>query len=146
MGVCLGIYFNVFILSHAFGFDSLVSLSASSPNEILKSKISFYSSPRQLSFKVGDVIYLHDRREDWFYGELEGRRGIFPKRYVKVLVPLPPSQPLQGLPLTTIIANAPQCVALYDFDDLTNSQANDSGSRDKCLKFKAVSRMSYGSC
>ncbi|CAG0920595.1 unnamed protein product [Notodromas monacha] len=99
---------------------------------------SYLSPPMgQLSFKVGDIIYLLDRRDEWFYGELNGRKGLFPRRYVKVLIALPPSQPMPGVPLPIVTTSAPLCVALYDFSDESANDGNINTAKDKCLCFKA---------
>ncbi|XP_036406628.1 SH3 domain-containing protein 19-like isoform X2 [Megalops cyprinoides] len=40
----------------------------------------------ELSVKVGDIITnLESIDEEWFFGELNGRRGLIPKNYVQVL-------------------------------------------------------------
>ncbi|KAG7461713.1 hypothetical protein MATL_G00194060 [Megalops atlanticus] len=40
----------------------------------------------ELSVKVGDIITnLESIDEEWFFGELSGRRGLIPKNYVQVL-------------------------------------------------------------
>ncbi|XP_036359279.1 sorbin and SH3 domain-containing protein 1 isoform X12 [Octopus sinensis] len=41
---------------------------------------------KELSFRKGDVLYLHHRLDkNWFAGEKHGRYGIFPCSYVEVL-------------------------------------------------------------
>ncbi|OON19021.1 SH3 domain protein [Opisthorchis viverrini] len=44
----------------------------------------------ELPFSEGDVIRLIQQvDENWFEGELNGRRGYFPINYVEVITPLP---------------------------------------------------------
>ncbi|VDP50499.1 unnamed protein product [Schistosoma curassoni] len=44
----------------------------------------------ELSFSEGDIISLILRvDENWFEGELNGRKGYFPVNYVEVINPLP---------------------------------------------------------
>jgi len=53
----------------------------------------------ELSFQQGDIIYVESRPkadDDWWYGEFNGRTGLFPKHYVKLL------QRFQGLTLLSI--------------------------------------------
>ena len=41
--------------------------------------------PRELSFKKGDIIDLtHSVDDNWLEGGVDGRKGIFPKAYVRV--------------------------------------------------------------
>jgi hypothetical protein len=43
----------------------------------------------ELEFKEGDIIRLVSRLdENWYEGELRGRRGRFPASYVEILVPI----------------------------------------------------------
>lgn len=51
--------------------------------------------------------------QNWFYGHLNGREGVFPINHVQIIVPLP----------------VPQCKALYDFQMVP---VEDEG----CLSFK----------
>ncbi|KAF7260389.1 hypothetical protein EG68_02328 [Paragonimus skrjabini miyazakii] len=47
-------------------------------------------NPSELPFSEGDVIRLIQQvDENWFEGELKGRRGFFPINYVEVINPLP---------------------------------------------------------
>ena len=42
---------------------------------------------RELSFKKGDILDLtHTVDDNWLKGALDGRKGIFPRSYVKVCV------------------------------------------------------------
>ena len=42
---------------------------------------------RELSFKKGDIIDLtHSVDDNWLEGGLDGRKGIFPKAYVRVRI------------------------------------------------------------
>ena len=42
---------------------------------------------RELPFKKGDILDLtHTVDDNWLKGMLDGRKGIFPKSYVKVSV------------------------------------------------------------
>jgi hypothetical protein len=39
----------------------------------------------ELSFKFNDIIIIHNMKGDWWEGELNGRRGLLPSNYVKLL-------------------------------------------------------------
>lgn len=46
-------------------------------------------NPQELEFKEGDIIDLKQKLDDnWFEGTVNGKTGIFPISYVRVLVPL----------------------------------------------------------
>lgn len=46
-------------------------------------------NPQELEFKEGDIIELKKKLDDnWFEGVVNGKTGIFPISYVRVLVPL----------------------------------------------------------
>lgn len=69
-----------------------------------------------LSFKRGATITLKKRIDkNWYHGELDGRQGVFPISYVRIITPVPSIMPL--------------CKALYDF------QMN-SDEDEGCLAFK----------
>ncbi|XP_065333982.1 E3 ubiquitin-protein ligase SH3RF1-like isoform X1 [Cloeon dipterum] len=77
-----------------------------------------YSSPEagDLNFKKGDLILLKKKVDaNWFHGECNGNKGVFPSVYVEVINPLP--------------SPVPQCKALYDFK--MNSEEEEG-----CLAFK----------
>lgn len=72
--------------------------------------------PGDLSFKKGDMIMLQKRiDQNWYQGEVNGKCGFLPARYVQVIIPLP--------------THIPQCKALYDFS------IGDNDAKD-CLSFK----------
>lgn len=76
----------------------------------------FYCS--DLNFKKGDLILLRKKVDaNWFHGECNGNRGVFPSVYVDVMTPLP--------------SPVPQCKALYDFK-------MSSEEEEGCLAFKKV--------
>jgi len=73
---------------------------------------------RDLNFKKGDLILLKKKVDaNWFHGECNGSRGVFPSVYVDVITPLP--------------SPVPQCKALYDFKMNTEEE-------EGCLAFKKV--------
>ncbi|XP_059484561.1 E3 ubiquitin-protein ligase SH3RF3 [Neocloeon triangulifer] len=77
-----------------------------------------FASPKagDLNFKKGDMILLRKKVDaNWYHGECNGNKGVFPAVYVDVLTPLP--------------APVPQCKALYDFK--MNSEEEEG-----CLTFK----------
>jgi hypothetical protein len=52
------------------------------------------NSEKEISFKTGDMIKVHKQGDEngWWYGELNGKRGIFPGSYVKVQATPGPSK------------------------------------------------------
>lgn len=52
------------------------------------------NTEKEISFKLGDVIKVHKQGDDngWWYGELNGKRGMFPGSYVRVQVTAGPSK------------------------------------------------------
>uniref|UniRef100_T1JLM8 SH3 domain-containing protein n=1 Tax=Strigamia maritima TaxID=126957 RepID=T1JLM8_STRMM len=66
-----------------------------------------------LSFKVSDIITLiHRINDEWLYGCLGDREGMFPRTFVQVIIPLPDDPEFQedgSAPLS-----GPRCLALYD--------------------------------
>lgn len=41
---------------------------------------------QELSFKSGDLIKIHYQEDDtWWCGEIQGRKGMFPKDFVEVI-------------------------------------------------------------
>jgi hypothetical protein len=44
---------------------------------------------KYISFQTNDVIFLlHEINDDWLYGQVGQKQGMFPTNYVKVVVPL----------------------------------------------------------
>lgn len=39
----------------------------------------------ELGFKTGDIINITAQKGEWWEGELNGRRGLLPSNYVKLL-------------------------------------------------------------
>jgi len=44
-------------------------------------------SNSELTFKLGDIIFVHDQSGEWWDGELDGVRGFFPSGYVEPCEP-----------------------------------------------------------
>lgn len=38
-----------------------------------------------LTFNKNDIITIKEQQDIWWFGELEGRQGWFPKSYVKLI-------------------------------------------------------------
>nr|CAB3266050.1 SH3 domain-containing RING finger protein 3 [Phallusia mammillata] len=89
-----------------------------------------YKSDQQsdLSFVKDDIVYLLKKIDNnWMSGECNGRMGVFPINYVKVIVPLPTEQPL--------------CVALYDFESKNEGRDRDCLTFNKNEKIVAIRRV-----
>ncbi|RDB17579.1 SWI/SNF and RSC complexes subunit ssr3 [Hypsizygus marmoreus] len=57
---------------------------------------SFSGATDELSFSAGDeIVVVNEVLEDWWMGELRGKKGLFPTTYVEVIAPKPalPSRP-----------------------------------------------------
>jgi len=42
-------------------------------------------NPQELSFKVGDVLVIHESNGEWWVGEVRGKRGFIPASYVQLI-------------------------------------------------------------
>lgn len=92
------------------------------PFEIRPHAIALYdytaSQGDELSFKANEIITLiHHVNSEWLFGYTDEAEGIFPKNFVRIMVPLPGSELTMG----------PRCLAIYDFE----------GENDKELTFSA---------
>uniref|UniRef100_A0A8D8VEL4 Intersectin-1 n=1 Tax=Cacopsylla melanoneura TaxID=428564 RepID=A0A8D8VEL4_9HEMI len=61
----------------------------------------------QISFKKGDIITVSETQEFWWYGEIGGAEGWFPKTYVKIQVDIPSAT---VIPSTTVSSTVPTTV------------------------------------
>ncbi|KAL1459615.1 hypothetical protein WDU94_011579 [Cyamophila willieti] len=94
----------------------------------------------QISFKKGDIVNVSETQEFWWYGEIGGAEGWFPKTYVKIQVDIPsatvvPSTasittaavPVSSIAPTTELAEGGYYIAAYPYEsaepgDLTFNQ------------------------
>eukprot|EP01114_Cavostelium_apophysatum_P009508 TRINITY_DN2265_c0_g1_i2.p1 TRINITY_DN2265_c0_g1~~TRINITY_DN2265_c0_g1_i2.p1 ORF type:complete len:597 (-),score=210.06 TRINITY_DN2265_c0_g1_i2:52-1842(-) len=94
------------------------------PSAVLKAKALFdYNAQEdnELSFKENDVITIVEKvaNSDWWQGELNGKRGLFPSNFVEILKTLPTPAPQKvALPPKPAAAavTRPRMKAVFDFD------------------------------
>jgi len=66
----------------------IVSSKSTYRNKIAEVLYEFQArNDRELSIKPGDIIKIIDNSGEWWYGELDGKVGIFPGNYVTVKKP-----------------------------------------------------------
>lgn len=84
-------------------------------------------------FQANDIVILHRRiNNEWFYGQVEDREGIFPVSFVDVQVPLPEEKNI--------------VMALYDFQaEMPGDLQLKAGQSVKVLK-KISADWLYGEC
>lgn len=59
--------------------------------KIVRALYDFTGSSDELSFKVGDdIVVLNEVLDDWWMGELDGRKGLFPTSYTEITTSKPP--------------------------------------------------------
>ncbi|XP_043919490.1 intersectin-2 [Protopterus annectens] len=89
-----------------------------------------------LNFSKEDVINVLEQQENWWFGEVHGEKGWFPKSYVKIL-PGNDSKPVESEPVYAVVnkksssvsQSAEDYIALYTYDssepgDLTFSEGD----------------------
>ncbi|KAI5732897.1 hypothetical protein M8J76_005446 [Diaphorina citri] len=86
----------------------------------------------QLSFNKGDTINVSETQEFWWYGEIGGAEGWFPKTYVKLTVDIPAATAVAATPAPSAVpaagvAEGEYYIAAYPYDstepgDLTFNQ------------------------
>lgn len=65
-----------------------------------------------LSFRAGDVVTLvHEVNDEWLYGVIDDREGLFPQNFVDIVVPLSDARALEE-----DVIEGPRCRAIYDFE------------------------------
>uniref|UniRef100_A0A6Q2YK79 Intersectin 1 (SH3 domain protein) n=1 Tax=Esox lucius TaxID=8010 RepID=A0A6Q2YK79_ESOLU len=77
-----------------------------------------------LNFNKSDVITVLEQQDMWWFGEVQGQRGWFPKSYVKLI-----SGPVRKSELTNIGLCYPEYIAMYTYEsneqgDLTFQQGD----------------------
>lgn len=87
------------------------------PSEKARALYNFDAqTTKELSFKKGDIIDLtHSVDDNWLEGGVDGRKGIFPKAYVRVLT----EEQIQELAAPKEEKPLEQAKALYDFEAQT---------------------------
>lgn len=66
--------------------QSVQSVFDKGNKRVMKATSDFFGSHDELSFKVGDEItVLQETVDDWWLGELDGRKGLFPSNHVTAL-------------------------------------------------------------
>lgn len=59
--------------------------------KVVRALYDFSGSPDELSFKAGsNILVVHEVLDDWWMGELDGQRGLFPTSYTEVIASKPP--------------------------------------------------------
>ncbi|KIM41972.1 hypothetical protein M413DRAFT_141729 [Hebeloma cylindrosporum] len=59
--------------------------------KVVRALYDFSGSSDELSFKAGcNIIVVHEVLDDWWMGELDGQRGMFPTAYTEVITSKPP--------------------------------------------------------
>ncbi|XP_053559867.1 sorbin and SH3 domain-containing protein 2 isoform X2 [Bombina bombina] len=92
-------------------------------------------SPKELSFKKGDTVYiLRKIDKNWYEGEHYGRVGIFPVSYVEKISPTERSQPVRPPPPAQV-REIGEALAKYNFTADTNVELTlKKGDRVTILK------------
>jgi hypothetical protein len=56
--------------------------------KVVRALYDFSGSSDELAFKVGDeIVVVNEVLEEWWMGELAGRKGLFPTAYTEVIAP-----------------------------------------------------------
>ncbi|KAL0951611.1 hypothetical protein HGRIS_008291 [Hohenbuehelia grisea] len=64
------------------------------PKKFVRALYDFNGSSDELSFKTGDeILILNEVLDEWWMGQLEGRKGLFPTSYTEVMAPKPQAKP-----------------------------------------------------
>jgi len=59
--------------------------------KFVRALYDFSGSSDELSFKAGsNILVVHEVLDDWWMGELDGQRGLFPTSYTEVIASKPP--------------------------------------------------------
>lgn len=59
--------------------------------KVVRALYDFSGSSDELSFKAGsNILVVHEVLDDWWMGELDGQRGLFPTAYTEVIASKPP--------------------------------------------------------
>ncbi|KAF8958549.1 hypothetical protein BDZ97DRAFT_2078518 [Flammula alnicola] len=83
-------------------------------NKVVRALYDFSGSSDELSFKAGsDIVVVHEVLDDWWMGELNGQRGLFPTSYTEVIPSKPPVP-------TRSYKNSPGLSNDHDSDHLTS--------------------------
>ncbi|XP_075466262.1 sorbin and SH3 domain-containing protein 2 isoform X19 [Ascaphus truei] len=92
-------------------------------------------TPKELSFKKGDTVYvLRKIDKNWYEGEHHGRVGIFPISYVEKISPTEKAQPMRPPPPAQV-REIGEAVAKYNFTADTNVELSlKKGDRVMLLK------------
>ncbi|KAM4708664.1 sorbin and SH3 domain-containing protein 2 isoform 4-T4 [Discoglossus pictus] len=92
-------------------------------------------TPKELSFKKGDTVYvLRKIDKNWYEGEHYGRVGIFPVSYVEKISPTDKVQPVRPPP-PAHVREIGEAVAKYNFTADTNVELSlKKGDRVMLLK------------
>ncbi|TRY86498.1 hypothetical protein DNTS_017550 [Danionella cerebrum] len=80
-----------------------------------RAKFNFQAqSPKELTIKKGDVVYIHRQVDaNWYEGEHHGRVGIFPTSYVEIIPPTEKPTPIKSPSLQVLEYG--EAVALFNF-------------------------------
>ncbi|XP_014673082.1 PREDICTED: SH3 domain-containing protein 19-like [Priapulus caudatus] len=71
----------------------------------------------ELSFTTGDVIEILEKvDDDWMKGKNVNKTGIFPKSYIRVVIPLPQKAAPRAAAQHHGVVTGPRCRARFDFD------------------------------
>jgi hypothetical protein len=110
----------------------IASRSVATVQKRVKALYDFSGSSDELSFKTGDeIVVLNEVMDDWWMGEMDGKKGLFPSTYTEVITGSKPP-PLPTRPRTNSKA-APLAIAPHleatrpdqDADSYLTSDADD---------------------